>query len=170
MRLNIHNLQIKGWNEEEIEQAKVILQRAEEKKHPSLARLEKASYWILFFLIIAGALASAWLIEPILLFATKIQAAIITAVFGLLFGAFASVLVKDLEKLEIHHHILISFIVPVVAIVASIIIVGQVSAAAELLNFSVLHNPYLLGAIYSIFALLPYLIFIIVQRKKHEAR
>ena len=162
-------LRSKGWSDEEIDKTKQILLRAEEKKHPRLIKLERALYWIILLIIFVGGAGVAWLMEPLLYTSTPTQAGIFVAVFGLLFGTLASILIKDIEELELHHHILVSISMPIAAIIASVFVASRASKLAQLPEFAIQHHPVLLGGIYAIFALAPYIIFISTQRRKHGA-
>lgn len=164
MKLNHERLKSKGWTDEEIEQTRQILLEAEEKKHPRHIMLEKAIYWIVLGVILIGAIASAWLMEPIMLATTPTQAAVFVGIFGVLFGVLASILIKDIEELEVHHHLIISAIIPVVAIGASVIISKRVKLIQEALGLAGGHHPLLLAGVFAVGAILPYIIFISTQR------
>jgi len=167
MQLQEQNLRKKGWSEEEIEHAREILVRAEEKKHPKKILLEKALYWVMLLIIVIGTIIGAWVIEPILLVTNTGQAVVAVVVFGLLFGSLATILFRDIEELQIHHHIISSLIIPLTAIITSIILTKQAARITAAISLEAIHNPLLLGIAYSIGALLPYLIFITVKRKEH---
>lgn len=167
MRLQEEKLQEKGWTEEEIAHAKTILLRAEEKKHPKKLFLEKTLYWIMLLIIIVGTMLGAWVVEPLILVSTTTQAIIGIFIFGLLFGSLATILFRDIEELELHQHIISSLIIPLTAIITSIILTRQTIKMAIALSIDATHNPILLGVTYSIGALLPYLVFITLQRKTH---
>ncbi len=167
MRLQEKKLREKGWTEEEIEQTREILVQAEEKRHPQKIALEKTLYWFMLLITVIGTIAGAWAIEPILLVATTIQAVIAMVVFGLLFGSLATILFRDIDELTIQHHIITSIIIPLTAIITGSIITRQAARLATALTLKTAHNPLLLGIVYSVGALLPYLIFISIQRKEH---
>ena len=168
MKINALKLQARGWSEQEIEHAKQVLQEAENKKHPRLVLLEKAIYWILLLVILIGAIAGTWLIQPFLVFMSVGGAIIIIFIFGLVFGTLASILMKDVEDLEIHHHLAISLIIPISAIITSILIIRQASELSQLINITTQHNPLLLGIMYSIGSLIPFAILLWYERGAEE--
>lgn len=167
MKLREENLKEKGWSEEEIEHAREILLKAEEQRHPKKIALEKALYWVMLLIIIVGTILGAWVVEPLLLVTTPTQGLIGVIIFGLLFGSLVTILFRDIEQLEIHHHIIVSLIIPLTAIITSIILVKQATRIAVALELSTTHNALLLGLAYSISAILPYIIYIVSWRKKH---
>ncbi len=169
MKLNTLRLQAKGWSEEEIAHAKQVLVEAENKKHPRIVALEKALYWILLIIVFVAAVAGTWLIQPFLIFISVSGAIFIIFIFGLIFGSLASILLKDLDNIAIHHHLIITLVIPVCAIITSYLITAQAKEASQLINIATKHNPLLLGIIYSIGALIPFAILLWYERKEeHE--
>ena len=168
MKINALKLQAKGWSEQEIEHAKQILQDAENKKHPKIVLLEKALYWMLLLIVLVGSIAGTWLIQPFLIFISTAGAIILIFIFGLIFGTLASILMKDVEDLEIHHHLIISLIIPLSAIITSILITQRSKVAAELINITTQHNPFVLGILYSIGSLIPFAILLWYERTEED--
>ena len=166
MKIDHAKLKEKGWTDEEIEHAKGVFKKAEENKHPHMKALEKATYWILLIIIVGGAIGGAFLMEPLLIAMSKTQAIISIIIIGGLFGSLASVLVKDIEHAQIHHHVIISAVIPISSIITSIIITQNVSALKEVFDTMAEHNPYILGIAFAVAALIPYSIFTIKEHKK----
>ena len=54
MHINRKNLRLKGWSEEDIEQAIEILEEAEKKKHPATFILDKMMFIVALLLIFVG--------------------------------------------------------------------------------------------------------------------
>lgn len=167
MKLQEDKLRAKGWSEEEITNAKNILEKAEEKKHPQIKFWEEFIEWIVLLLVIIASVAGAWLIEPLLLVLNQQGALIAIGISGILFGTFSSIIIEQIEEIEKHHHLIISLTIPLAAIITSIIITQRVQIIIEAANLSISHNPYLLGLVYTICSLLPYAIFVYKQRKEH---
>lgn len=168
MKIDEQNLKEKGWSEEEIAHAQKIIGKAHENKHPTHKNLEKAMYWFLFIIIIGIGIGGAFLIEPFLLYLKPTGAYILIGIVGLVFGTFAGIIVKDIEELEKHHHLAVSIIIPIVAIISSIIISKQVRAAAQEIGRTVEVHPIMLAIISSICILIPYAIFIWLEEKKKK--
>ena len=165
MKLNEEKLKEKGWEEHEIEHARGVLERAEQEKHPRMKQLEHMTFIILLVIVIFGAIASTWLMEPLLIAMNTTQAYVTTLILGGLFGTLASILMRDIEHTQQHHHLILASVVPVSAIVASIIIVNKVNEITETIEVATQHNPYVLGVLFTIATLIPYAIITIKDRK-----
>lgn len=161
--MKIDGMKSKGWTDEEIEHARGILVKAEEKKHPKIILLEKATYWFLLIIITLGTIGAMWMIEPILLFTTTTFAVILLFIFGLLFGTLTSILIKDIEELEIKHHLFIVIIIPIVAIITGFILSARVNTLVETTQ----HNPLLLGVIYTLGVIIPYGLYVYIKSKEN---
>lgn len=174
MKLDQAKLKTKGWSDEEISQAANILEQAQNNRKPIHHFFAKATYWFFLFLLLGGSIVSAWLIQPFLLITNQLGAIIIIVLFGAAIGSIALTIVKDIEHIETHQHILIGLTIPLAAIITSIIISKQVSKliliAPKVLGQHVNHNPYVLGIAFSIACLLPYSISLFIQRKHYETQ
>ena len=170
MKVDETKLREKGWSEEEIEHAKGILLQAEQTKHPHMKALEKATYWILFIILVAGAIAITWLMEPLLIVMNTTQAILTFAVAGGLFGTLASILIQDIDHTQQHHHAIIAISIPAVALVTSVTIVTRINKITEVFTDIANHNPYILAGIFAVSALIPYgiILFIRSKRDKHN--
>ena len=132
MKIDPHALREKGWTDEEIEHATGIVEKAQKNKHPHMKGLEKATYWIALVIIVGAALAGTYVMEPLLIAMNITQAIIGFSMVGILFGLLAGVLIKDIEHAQRHHHMLIGAIIPVMAILTSILITKQVNEVSEI--------------------------------------
>lgn len=168
MKIDSKRFKDKGWSEEEIQHAREVFDEAENKKHPHMKFLEKATYWFLFIIIAGGTLATTWVLEPLLIVATKTQAMISFLIVGALFGTLASFIVKDIEHIQTHHHILLTGVIPVVAVAASVRIVNEVNMLTEVFQNMANHNPYILAAVFAVAALIPYFINTLYNKKRRE--
>lgn len=168
MKFNEESMRNRGWSEEEIENAKKIIKRAPENKHKTHKHLEKAMYWILFIIIILIGIGGALMVSPLLLFLRPTQGYVLIGIIGLVFGFFAGLVVKDIEDLEKKHHLAISIVIPITAITSSLIMSKQVTITAKVLERSVETHPFTLGLIFSICLLLPYSIFIYLEKRKKK--
>ncbi len=168
MQIKEQELKQKGWNDEEINHAKRVLLKAKtnHKPLPWMKFLEKLGIWLFFVFIIGGAILGAWLIEPFLLILNKTSALISIFIIGLLYGSLASILARDIESIETHHHILISLCIPLSAIVTSIIISKQAANISQIIGLGVEHNPILLGITFTVSSFIPYGIFLLNQRRQ----
>lgn len=167
MKINEKKLREKGWSEEDINHAKSIISQAEEKKHPKIKFLEEAIEWVILITVVLASIAGAWLIKPLLFVLTQTQALVAIAILGTAYGLFASVIIKQIEQIETHHHLIMLSTVPIAAIITSVVITKQVQTVIDAVNLGLEHNPYWLGIVYTIFSLIPYGIFVYIQRREH---
>jgi len=167
MKINEGKLREKGWSEEDIKHAKDVISQAEEKKHPKIKFLEKTIEWIILITVVLASIVGAWLIKPLLFILTQTQALIAIAITGTAYGLFASVIIKQIEQIETHHHLIILSTVPIISIITSVVITKQVQTVIDAANMGLEHNPYWLGIVYAIFSLIPYGIFVYNQRREH---
>lgn len=158
----------RGWSDEEIKNAKDILERAPKNKHQIHKNLEKAMYWFVFITIIIIVIGGALMASPLLLVLKPHQGYILIGIIGLVFGFFAGLIIKDIEDLEKHHHLAISIIIPITAIISSLILSNQVVKTAKIVGLTVKMHPIILGVIFSVCMLIPYEIFILLKEKKKK--
>ncbi|MFW6378857.1 MAG: hypothetical protein ACOCZV_02445, partial [Nanoarchaeota archaeon] len=166
MKVEERKLREKGWSEKEIQHAKQILTAAEKTKHPHMEALEKATYWMLLVIIIIGAIAIPWLMEPLLIVMTKAQAIISFAITGAMFGTLASILIQDIEHARHHHHAIVGITIPIVAIVSSVTIVANVNSLKDIFTNIANYNPYILAIVFGVTALIPYTIMVYIRHKR----
>lgn len=173
MKINETMLRSKGWTDEEIETTRNLLLKSNKVQDTTwwVRFLGQMKYWMLFIVLLAGAIIGAGLIKPFLIVTNEAGALVIVCIIGLFYGNLASIIIRDIEDIQTHHHVLLSFCVPVVAIITSIIISKQAAIVATLINTGVEHNPFLLGITFTISSFIPYSIFLILQRReKHESQ
>lgn len=170
MQINEHNLKSKGWTQEEINHTRAVLLKATKERAPVywMKFFERMSLWLFFIFIIGGAIIGAWLIKPFLIVLNKTGALIVICILGLFYGNLASFLVRDIENIQPHHHLLVSLCVPISAIITSIIISKQAAIVANIIKTGVQHNPITLGITFTVSSFIPYGLFLILQRRdKH---
>ncbi|MBW2990275.1 hypothetical protein KY348_01070 [Candidatus Woesearchaeota archaeon] len=162
MRKKLH---AKGWSKEEIDRAKKIIKKAEKNKHPHTVKLENSLYWFTLIIGILGTILFSLVLVPILVVNTTCWGYVLTGLFGFLLGALVIIIIKDLHWLEQHHHLLISLLIPVVAIFNFFIVVKRVNMITMGLGLNNYHNPILTGVIYLACFIIPYIIFLLLKRK-----
>lgn len=158
-------LHLKGWSDEEIEQAHEIIKRAEKNKHPHVKRLENSLYWFTLIIGIIGTVFFSLILVPIFIINNNFWSYVLTAIFGLLLGALMIIIIKDMDWLKHHHHLSISLLIPLVALFNFIIVVNRVNLLNKGIGFNNFHNPILMGVIYLVCFILPYAIFLIFKRE-----
>ncbi len=152
----------KGWTAEEIKKAEAILDKTE----PHHIFFSKITFWSALVVIIFANLLVSLVLIPFLIVLNQwilyFTIIILAGVIGFLYNF----LILDLGYLEKKHHLLAGIIVPLLAL-ANIVIMVLVSNRfiADLKIRTPLHNPWLIGLVFALAFITPYLIARI--RKKH---
>ncbi|KYK25756.1 hypothetical protein AYK26_01950 [Euryarchaeota archaeon SM23-78] len=161
MRKKLH---AKGWSKEEIDRAEKIMKKAEKNKHPDLIRVENSLFWFTLAIGILGTILLSLLLVPILIINNNAWSYILTAVFGFLLGILIVIIIKDMHWLEHHHHLSITILIPVIALLNFLIVVNRVNLFNLQLGLSNFHNPAVIGMIYLVCFVIPYIIFLYSKR------
>lgn len=156
-------LRLKGWSEEDIRKASAIISQAEKGKHPHVRTLENSIYWFLLCIGILGTMIFALVLIPILLVGSNACAYFFTGFFGLILGTVIAVTVKDLHWFEQHHHLALSLLVPILAIFDFFIIVKKANELALSTGINNTHNPLIVGAVYFVCFVTPYIIILHIK-------
>lgn len=154
--MNIQAMRARGWSEEEIAHAEALIKKAEAEQHPEAARWEQIIYWFLLLLTICGVLATSFILVPIILFMDTILISIVLALLGLCFGAFFSLLIKDLEGRHPHHAVSAALL-GAIAVTAITVLVSVMNRFVHDLPFAQEHNPWPLAIVYAIALLAPFM-------------
>lgn len=169
MKITKDSLALKGWSDDEIKKTINILEDAKKKRHPKIILLDNTVYWITLLLVIFGNFAFSTFLIPILVTFNNASLYLIILLLAASFGIIMSVVIKDIEDLEKHHHIAMLLLVPIAGFINFFIVVTMANnnpLADALQNY---HNPFLIGLVYLIGFFVPYsyLVFEEKWRKKH---
>jgi FtsH-binding integral membrane protein len=164
MRLHSKRLHSKGWSDKEIRHAQAALERAEARKHPAYSFLEVAVFWGLLFLTVVGIFVVSVVIVPALLVLDTAMVAFILALLGLCLGSLFALLIQDIEWTERKHHVFNLVVLAAVAVVNIWVVVAKVNGLSEALALGNPHPPLLLGALFAIALLVPYLFHLLFER------
>jgi hypothetical protein len=138
---------------------KHIEKAAKEKHEVHDPFLSKIVFWTsIVIVIIANILTTVVLIPFLAVMQRSFSLAIIT-VIALAMGFLYNLLIVDINHLEQTHHVLAGIIVPLIAIVNVVVMVGtanQMIAALSIQNTP--HNPVLTGTVYGVAFIVPYVI------------
>lgn len=147
----------KGWERKYIDKAVKIFN--EDNKHPLIKKLDKVVYWTALMIVIAGNfLISTVLIPFIITISNSIALGIIIFSISLTFGYLFNVLLKDIESIDNSIHIISGFFLPSISLINVYIMTNVSNHFMKLLNYNSKHNPYLIGIIYILAFMTPYLI------------
>jgi len=144
----------KGWSEKELKKAEAALEKTELKD----IFFSKITFWSALIVIIFANLIVSLILIPFLIVLNKwILYSTIVILAGVI-GFLYNFLVLNIGHLEKKHHVLAGIIVPVLAL-ANMIVMVSVSNQfiADLKVQNPPHNPYILGAIFAVAFILPYI-------------
>ena len=158
-------LHLKGWTKGEIRHAEAIMKKAEKNKHPHIKKIENSLFWFTLIIGVLGTILISLVMIPILIVNSNAWSYILTAVFGFLLGALIVIIIKDMHWLEHHHHLFISILIPLIAILNFFIVVNRVNLLNYSLGINNFHNPIYIGLVYLVCFVIPYGIFLFFMRK-----
>lgn len=157
-------LHLKGWSKEEISHAHKIMKKAEKNKHPHVKKLENSLYWFTLAIGIIGTIFLSLVLIPVLMVNNNAWTYVITGIFGFLLGSLIVIIIKDLHWLEGHHHLFITLLIPIIAIFNFFIVVSRINVLNNAIGINSYHNPIIIGVVYLICFLIPYLGFLLYKR------
>lgn len=145
----------KGWAAEEIEKAEAILERT--RSHD--LHFSKITFWSALVVIIFANLLVSLILIPFLIVLNKWILYFTVVVLAGVIGFLYNLLVMDIGHLEKKHHFLAGIIVPVLALVNMIaMVLISNSFIAELKVQNLPHNPWIIGLVFALAFIAPYLI------------
>lgn len=163
----IYNLRKKGWKEEEINDAKQIMDESRIKdKSRSSHNSNMVLYWSIIFLAIISNMVISIILIPFLLVINKLALDVIIIVIGFAFGSLFNLVITDIQYVSRKHHIIAGITIPVLALINISTIVKVANAINEVLRLNVIRdNPYTISILYVIAFMLPYLWTLFVKKK-----
>ena len=152
MEINHDRLKLRGWSEEEIAHTTKIVERIKRSSHPHKNLLNETVFWTILFLAIATMIATTYWIIPLFIAMDNSVFYPFILIIGISFGLLYSAVIRDLDHLKVHHHLLLASAIPATTIISFALILSQ---ANNIINH---HNTLIAGAVFSISFLAPYLI------------
>ena len=95
----------------------------------------------------------------------SIQLFTVVIVLGLSFGALFELLIRSIEHLEPRHHIFLAILIPIVAVINVFIITLVSNNLEKIFRISNPHNPYIIGIIYAVSFILPFVFYKLIMKK-----
>ena len=168
MKFTHEHLLKKGWNREEAERAVRSFEHAESVKHPALKLLDRAIYWILLLLALAGNIIFSVFLVPFILLIDHPAIYALAFILGLSFGSLFSVVIRDMDHLRMGHHVLTIFIVPITAFIIFFLVVEAMSKMSQSLSLASQQNISLVSFVYVVGFLIPYTNFLLMHSLAHK--
>lgn len=166
MKITKERLATKGWSDEEINKTIKILEKAKQKKHPHIVLLDKAVFWIALFLIVFGNFAFSTFLIPILVTFNNFSLYFIILLLSAAFGVIISIVIKDIEDLQQHHHLVLFLVVPIVGIINFLIVVNKANNNPLADALQTYHNPIIVGLVYLVGFMIPYTYLVFEEKWK----
>ncbi|MBR9690285.1 hypothetical protein GOV08_01235 [Candidatus Woesearchaeota archaeon] len=150
-------LEEKGWEPEFIDKAIDVFEKDSEDRGQIITKLDKIVYWIAMFIAITGNFIISVILIPFLVTITnKVALGVIIFAISLSFGFLFNVLLKDIEALDMEHHIIAGIFIPALALINIFVITNVSNHFIKLLNIQSQHSPFVIGAVYIIGFLTPF--------------
>lgn len=153
-------LQVKGWEDKDIYHALSIFYKAESNKSNFHRILDKSIFWLIFMGSLAMIVVISISLLPVLIVLKGFILYLTVSVIALGFGYFFEIILRNIQKLEGKHHLLINLSIPLSAILTFFFIVKYSNNLEIAFKITNPHNPYLLGGVYSLSFLLPYFYYL----------
>lgn len=166
----VKRLEKRGWSKREISKAIKIIKKAKENKPGDVRFLEKRVYWILLLVLITANFAISVALLPVLVTLKGILLYIIVGIIALAFGFIFEIVIRSIEHLEKKHHIVLAFLIPLIALVNFLAISKLSNNLGRILNLNNAHNSVILGMVYASAFVLPHLIYRFVLKIGYYAK
>jgi hypothetical protein len=160
-------LYMKGWSEREISHAEKTFKQAQAYKHPHMKILEASLYWFTLVIGVLGTIILSGVLIPVLIVGSSTWAYIMAGVFGFVLGSLLIMIIRQMHWLESHHHVFISLFIPVVALFNFFVIASRVNSFNQSIGLNNFHDPTIVGIIYLVCFLVPYVSFILIRRLRY---
>jgi ABC-type uncharacterized transport system permease subunit len=150
----------KGWSDEELARAHAVFTKSESTKSSRHKVLDACVLWGVFGVMVIGNFFALFALMPFFVIFPNGMLYSLAAVLGLCFGLLYDVLLRDIQHtFNGHHHALAFILVPYLAIVGAIFILGFATNHMPNL-FHYTRHPLLIGFCYVIGFLIPYVIML----------
>jgi len=147
----------KGWPIEEVDYTLSVFESEEEKKSRVMAIAEKVIYWIAIIIAIIGNMIIAVVLIPFFLVLHAFILYLIVITLGIGFGFLYEILIRDLERITGREMIVESVFIPSLAIISIAFMAYFGNLLANAWSLTTVHNPFLVGLVYAMAFVSPWL-------------
>ena len=166
----INRLEKIGWNNKDISRAVGIIQDAKQNKTKENLFLEKRIYWILLLVIIVANFAISIALIPLLIALKGIILYFFIVVLGISFGLLFELAIRSIEYFQRKHHILLAFLIPLIALTNAFIISGISNEVLHKFGLSNFHAPLVIGFVYAVSFVLPFIIYRFIMKIEYYTK
>jgi len=150
----------KGWPKADIKKTIKIINRAKQEKSKTIKIIDAIVYWFVLFVAIIGNFIISIILVPFLVVFGYARLYIVVITLGAAFGILFNILLKDIENLERRHHIIIGMFLPALTLINVVYMVNFANFLSDTIGIAnTQHNPFVIGAMYTISFIAPYLIY-----------
>lgn len=145
----------KGWREEDIRKAEAVLEKTELKD----LLFSKITFWSALVVIVFANLMVSLVLIPFMIILNSNALYFTVIVLAGVVGFLYNFLILDIGHLEKKHHLLAGIIIPLVGLVNTTIMVLVSNRFIQDLKVqNSPHNPWLVGIVFAVAFILPYLV------------
>lgn len=158
------NPEDKRWTDKEIEKTLKIIEKAKEEKPKGIKFLDAAVYWGVLIVAIIGNLILSIILIPFMLVLKHFILYIIIILIAFIFGLFFDLLLREIEQIDYKHHIIAGLFIPALAIINVFYMTRFSNYLTETIQLNNIHNPLIVGCVYTIAFITPYLFYRITKK------
>ena len=151
-------LKARGWSESEIKKINSIISSKNEKYIEFGKGLNRILFMTALVVITLCMVGVAIFLIPFLIVVSNYYLYLIVVALGVIFGLLFNFIVQDIEHLEPKHHFFAGIFIPVIALLALGISVHVANRVDAVLDFELHHNPWIIGSIFVVVFLIPFII------------
>ena len=152
-----------GWTDEELEKTSSILAAGSKQKAAGIVVLDTVIYWVALMVAILGNMVISIVLLPFLLALRDLLLYTIIITLGVAFGLLFDLLIRDIDNLGTRHYIIAGLFIPALAIINVIYMTNFANTVTASVHLRNIHPPILVGAVYTIAFIAPYLFSHIVE-------
>ncbi len=162
-----NRLEKRGWKKKEIAEAAWIIRRAKQSADPESRLLQQRVYRILLIVIVVANFAISVALMPLMIALKGPFLYFILVVMGISFGLLFELVIRSIEHFERKHHVILAYFIPVIALVNIFTITKISNGLARTLGMKNIQNPLMIGIVYSVSFVLPYIIARFILRLEY---
>ncbi len=131
--------------------------RGEEYKLYANKANKEILYWMTLLTLIIATLVISVVLVPLIIVLEPIPLYALLVMLGVMLGSVFALLIRDIEGLQAHHHIIALLFLPAISILTLLVIITIASDAADLLMIPLKTSPVVAAVVYAVALILPYL-------------
>ena len=166
----INRLGKKGWGKKEIQKAVGIIQESKLNKGKEIILFDRHIYWILLIVILAANFSISIALIPALVALNGAFLYFVVITLGIVFGLLFELVIRSIEHLERKHHIILAFLIPIVASVNMFVIARLSNNFKISMSLKNATQPIILAVVYAASFVLPYIIYRFVLKIEYYAK